>query len=250
MSASAEELDGMSWKRSSCTPSGWLGALSAYRPIHNVNIDPAEEGDPRVLNRPRFKMLEITDVALFCKTPHSEPPDLDREESWSFAVRSQLQLGIELTSGSTPCPELDIAMIRAMLGSVQILSFRPMEHLEKYINKMFTDLKIPLHTTKLILPRKSCCPVYLLKSRFATSFPFRWFSNDDRELLAALRDVDGQLVSSVWSKADCMLVKIDPATEEVARPVEIVAFITLKSPDYLDLAGQAEGACCREKGGG
>ncbi|KAK0186617.1 hypothetical protein F5146DRAFT_1161857, partial [Armillaria mellea] len=258
MPASVEELDKMSWKRFLRTSSGWSGALSTYRPRHHVNLDQVEEGDPRVLNRPKFKMLEITDAALFCKAPNNEPPDMDTEESQSIAFRSHLQPNEEFTSGSTPRPELDIAMIRAMLGSVEMLSFRPTERLERHINEMFTNLKIPLHITKLILPEEVLlysAPEDQIRNQLseritpiinhiyaAAGFPFRWFSNDDPELLAALsdiRDVDGQLVSPIWSKADCMLVKIDPATEKINRLVEIPVFIMLKSSENLNLAGQA-----------
>ncbi|PBK71298.1 hypothetical protein ARMSODRAFT_973750 [Armillaria solidipes] len=230
---------------------GWSGALSrsTYDLCRFYNLGPEAERAVRDVIR-SYKVLEITDAALFCKAARNEPREFYTDESSFAEVISQLQPPMPTKYATFP-PELDMAMIRAMIGSVEASSsFRPTEHLEQHINDMFTDVKIPPHITKIMLPVEAELPMSTpdqlrdcVSKRLvpisnqlyaAAKFPYRWFCKGDKALLAALRDLrdpEGHIVSPTWITTDCIL--------EIAKPVEIAAFITPKNLEELNLAGQA-----------
>ncbi|KAK0235343.1 hypothetical protein EDD85DRAFT_842621 [Armillaria nabsnona] len=254
---STEELDRTLWQR--FMYDGWSGALSrsTYDLCRFYNLGPEAERAVRDVIR-SYKVLEITDAALFCKAARNEPREFYTDESSFAEVISRLQPPMPTKYATFP-PELDMAMIRAMIGSVEASSsFRPTEHLEQHINDMFTGVKIPPHITKIMLPVEAELPMSTsdqlqncVSKRLvpisnqlyaAAKFPYRWFCKGDQALLAAfrdLRDPDGHVVSPIWVTTDCILARIDPTSQEVAKPVEIAAFITLKNLEELNLAGQA-----------
>lgn len=138
---STEELDRTLWQR--FMYDGWSGALSrsTYDLSRFYNLGPEAERAVRDAIR-SYKVLEITDAALFCKAARNEPREFYTDESSFAEVISQLQPPMPTKYATFP-PELDMAMIRAMIGSVEASSsFRPTEHLEQHINDMFTDVKV------------------------------------------------------------------------------------------------------------
>lgn len=205
---------------------GWSGALSrSTSEIKDIyDLDSDEECAYHV-EMPK-RLLEITDGALFCKAADNEPRDLSKDESSFAEVLSQLEPPMPDKYIKFPL-ELDIATIRAMLGSVEVSSsFRPTERLEQHINEMFTNVKvrisffdtlirwgytltsiqIPLHMTELVLPLEKILSCLDSKDRLpyqvsgrmvpmtnhlyeAASFPYRRFCGSSEELLVALRDL-------------------------------------------------------------
>ncbi|PBK88862.1 hypothetical protein ARMGADRAFT_1083971 [Armillaria gallica] len=238
---------------------GWSGALSrSISEIKDIyDLDSDEEYAYHV-EMPK-RLLEITDAALFYRAADNEPCDLPKDESSFAEVLSQLEPPMLSKYIKFPL-ELDTAMIRTMLGSVEVSSsFRPTERLEQHINETFANVKMPLHMTELVLPLEKILACLDSKDRLpyqvsgrmvpitnhlyeAASFPYRWFCGSSEELLVALRDLrdsDGHIIHPIWSSASVLLTRIDPISKKIARPLEIAAFIKVRYPDELNLAGQA-----------
>lgn len=59
------------------------------------------------------------------------------------------------------------------------------------------------------------------------------------DLVFLYRDSDGHIIHPIWPSASVLLTRIDPISKKIARPLEIAAFIKVRYPDELNLAGQA-----------
>ncbi|KAK0450359.1 uncharacterized protein EV420DRAFT_750878 [Desarmillaria tabescens] len=251
-----EELNPFYWTVSSGP--GWSGARSRVDEKEQsrfYKLSFKDRSNPSIGAQVQT-LMEITDPVLFCTAPQNE---IDLEELGSTVVDWD-DLESMISKGATHRPVAVTTTVEAMLGDVKVDdAFSPTEELEKIISDAFSDITVPVNFTAAALPSdqvefdgieevtlrdqlrgRNLATINAIYER--AGFPYRWYSETDMELqdaLKYLRDVNGHIVDAGWSNADILLVEVDPTTSLIKQPLNIVMFIELKTPQVLNMIGQA-----------